>query len=554
MTFNFIKNLTLRNKIFVIGILILLLASALALFRVITNTAPIVPEEPSIPSVTLLPLSSLSKADNSLLLTGTLRSKSEADLRTEVPGRITGVYAKVGNWVKSGALIAEVENSAQKAQVTQALGALQAAKAQVSSAKAQLQKVENGASQDDKNIVASQVSAAKAGLTSAQDAARNALQGAYAGTVSVTSFGSDTMMHDAISVNPTLSFQTTEYAAKIHAENMRVAIGDILARHDAQSAYTIATENIVPELQKTKAELISLRKFTDVLLTALSGAIITTNISNTTINTYTTTISTVRAQILNNINSLTGAESAISTADKALRTVQENENKVLGDVRTEDQDFARATVSTTNASVTSALGSYQAALALLEKTRIRATISGTLSSFSARRGDFVGTQALGRIVGPGGTEVIFNIPSTDRARISIGDEVLVSQSIKGTVTSISNSTDALSQQLEVRADLINKPNNPNGSVVSVKLLTKKSTLKKTAIKNIPVPINAVKFTAQETFMFGITTIDTITTLTALPVTLGDVRGNMVLVSGVQPDTEVVTDARGLTAGQVVIVK
>ncbi|GEM_PF-5458452 len=566
MAINFIKNITtlngmseskslsLRGKLLITATILMLVTGSLAVFRTHNNNESGISVENPITYVSVLPISEFADSNSALILTGTLRSKSEADLRSEVPGRITGVYATVGQWLSTGSLIAEVENRTQKAQLTQALGMLQAAKAQAESTEAQLERVQNGASKEDRKIVISQTGSADANLDSALDTARNALQAAYAGTVSVVSFGSDTMMNNATSANPTLSFQTTEYSANITAQNLRINIGVILARHDVQSAYKLQQSDLTAELQLVKSELISLQEFTDSILTALSGAIPTANIPSTTIANYTHTISVARSQVLANISALTNAESVIRSSTKTLATAIQNEHKVLGQVRPEDLDVAQAAVSAANASVTSALGSYQIALAGLEKTRIRAPISGILSSFSARKGDFINTQELGRIVGNGGTEVIFNIPSNDSSTLTIGDTIIVSDNGKGTITSISNSINTFSHQLEIVAELDTNMNMPNGTIIGIKLLTNKAKQGKNSKNSILVPINSIKFTADNTTMFTVDNTKDTKKLLAIPITLGDVRGGMVEITGITIDTIVVTDARGLTDGQIVIIK
>ncbi len=547
MIINFIKNLDLRDKIFAIGAIVLIIAGMLALLRVITNTAEAPKEEQVISQVTILPVSALNDSDATLSLTGILRSKSEADLRTEVPGRITGVYAKVGNWVKRGTLIAEVENSAQKAQVTQALGALQAAKAQAQSAEAQLSKVQGGTREEQLRILQSALTDAESAQLTAQQSARNALLSAYATVNQSILHGTDTLFRNPTRYNPKVDFIVSDSTLRDELSAERVDIRYILDRHE--DAALTQPENISAEIVTTITEIEKVKRFYDKLLIAIEKAVLAKEVSAA----YAATVGPARSAMLAQLSSLTAANDRLIRSENGIDIAKANLEQGITGAQQEDVDTSTAQLNAANASVTSALGSYQAALAALEKTRIRATISGILSSFSARRGDFVNTQSLGRIVGNGGNEVIFNIPSTDKARLALGDAVLISGAIAGTITSISNSTDALTQQLEVRADLHTKPNVANGSVVSIVIIKQKDT--DSATEEILVPINAIKFNADDTVMFTVETTETGSSiLVALPVTLGDVRGSMVVVNGVQNDTQVVTDARGLTAGQIVLVK
>lgn len=542
--FGSFSNFSLRGKIFAVSAVVLLLAGGLALVRVYNNSQPVPASEQVLPTVSLLTISSLNDKGTGLTLTGTLRSKSEADLRSEVSGRITGVYAKVGKWVTSGTLIAEVENSAQKAQVTQALGALQAAKAQATSAEAQLSKMQGGTRSEQLRVLEAALTDAQSTHLTAEQGARNALLSAYATVNQSVIHSTDTLFKNASKYNPKVDFTVSDATLRNELSAERIDIRYILDRHE--DATLTEPADISAEITTTIIDLQKIKRFYDKLLIAVDKAVIASEVSAG----YSATVGPARASMLAQISALTAANDALVRSENAINISQANLDQGASGAQQEDLDSSAAQVSVANASVTSALGSYQAALAGLEKTRVRAPISGTLSSFSARRGDFVNTQALGRIVGTGGSEVIFNIPSSDRARITIGDDVLVSGTITGKVTSVSNSTDALSQQLEVRADLSTKSTAPNGSVVSIKLINKEAV--STDILNIEVlvPINAIKFSANETVMFTIDEADVeVAHLVALPIILGDVRGSMVFVSGVSNSTLVVTDARGLSAGQ-----
>lgn len=361
----------------------------------------------------------------SISVSGEMVSESEVELASDASGQLTAIYVEIGQSVKKGEIIANVENRTQRAQVTQVLGALQAARAQVLSAEAQLQKVLNGSSQEDKNIVASQVSAAESGLTSAQDTARNALQSAYAGTVSAISFGTDVALQDTSSANPTLKFQTTEYSAKITTENKRVVVEDILIRHNGQSAYTLGVSELTSELQTTKDDLIVLRELTDSLLVTIGGAITTASVTESTVSSYTTSVSTARTQILANITALTSAQSAITSADKALHTVQENEGKVLTGARTEDIDAAKAGVSAAEASVLSASGNYMVAKAVLDKTYIYSPQSGKVVDIYKEVGEFVSSSVKVVKVSSISKHVSALVSEIDIAKVSVGNDVAI---------------------------------------------------------------------------------------------------------------------------------
>ncbi len=376
---------------------------------------------------TLYTLVKVEKRDlvKSISVNGEIVSTSEVELGADISGQITAVYVNIGQLVRGGEIIAQIENRTQKAQVTQTLGTLQASRAHVQSAEALLEKVINGSSQEDKNIASSQVSAAESVALSAQDTARNALQNAYAGTVSALSFGTDVSMQNTSTVNPTLKFQTTEYSAKIATENKRVKAGDILTRHSSQSAYDLDKVTLVTELQDTKEELIVLRELTDSLLIAIGGAITTSTVPADTINSYTTTVSNARNQIIANITALTSAQNAIISADKALHTVQENKNKVLGGIRTEDIDVAKANVGAAKASVLSASGNYQIAKAALDRTYIYSPRSGIVVDIYKEVGEFASNSIPIVKISSEDRQISALVSEVDIAKVRVGMKAII---------------------------------------------------------------------------------------------------------------------------------
>jgi hypothetical protein len=234
----------------------------------------------------------------SVSINGSVKSVKEINIGSDVTGKLIKLHKKVGDTINSGEILAEIENSIQKAQVTQAYGSVKVAEAQLSSAKAQLQKVLNGSTKEDKDIVTSQVSSSETSLSSALDTSRNVLQTAYAGTVNAILLGIDVMLDNPMSANPKLKFNTTSYSEKIIVENSRVSIAMMVDRHKDASAYKLANKDLIAEIKKVKEELNDMRKLTDNLLIALNGAIKTSDMTSDTLSSYIDIATNSRAQIL----------------------------------------------------------------------------------------------------------------------------------------------------------------------------------------------------------------------------------------------------------------
>lgn len=544
---------SMRGRILRVSAIILALVALIAGARVyFQSKAQNEIVTPTLKEVSLLPVTTFAERASALEITGTIRSKHEADIRFEVPGRITGVYATVGDRVFAGALIAEVENSAQRAAVVQARGALEGAQAQSDAAQASLAKVQSGTRGEQLAILQTNLESTESSANTAAQAARNALLGAYAAAAQSIIYGTDALFNTEAAHDPKLIFTVKDTSLPNAVNNKRLVLEAVLSRQDEVRPDTLTHNALTTELSTTLNELEDINTFLGLLLSAIDKGILDT----ATQTTYSNTASTARTNIINQISTVTTAHNALIQAQKQVTVAESNLEQGTTGAQQEDIDTAAAQARAAAANVTSAQGAYQAAIASLEKTRIRASITGTLASFSAKVGDFVSTQALGRIVGTGGSEVVFYVTNTDSARIQEGGAVLVNDTLLGIITSVSSDAGGLSGQLEVRADITEDTRRlTNNSSVSVHVLPSEETRDTDRPQELSISLNAVKFTASDTFVFTVSDPDAATsTLVALPITLGTVVGDMVAITGIPAEKLIVTDARGLRAGQTVMLK
>ena len=82
---------------------------------------------PALATVSLATIGSLSDAEGTVNIIGTVRSITGADLLAQSAGTVTRVYARIGDFVPAGTVIAQLENASQRAAVLQAEGSYEAA-------------------------------------------------------------------------------------------------------------------------------------------------------------------------------------------------------------------------------------------------------------------------------------------------------------------------------------------------------------------------------------------------------------------------------------------
>jgi len=495
-----VKAFMLRRKYYIAGALVLV---AVALFFALRGTEKPVTNAETLREVRVGRVADLMNGGASLSLVGKVESRSEASIGAESGGRITRVNISLGSRVGAGQIIAEIENSSQRAALQQAQGALDAVKAAVP------------------NYASS--------LASAKDGAVTTLLSAYAAMDNAVLDTGDQMFSNPEGTSPQFNVSTADSQAKLDLQNARSQIGSLLSRHKSLTATLSASSELEVELSKTESELRTIRTYLDTMIRALNAGVSSPSISESAISTYKAEAAAART-------SITGSLSAIAGARTSIETARNNAEGTGG-------------LSATSASLKQAEGAYNAALANLEKTRIRSPIVGTVNNVSIKLGDYVSpTQQVAIVANNGSLEVVLFLTEEDRARIVVGQKVTLENGQSGTITKIAPALDPVTGRIEVRVGLgaSAAASLTNGQSVRVELIrdTKATT------KALSVPITALKMESDRALVFVVED----GTLVAREIVLGKLSGEYVQVaSGIDADTEIIADARGLKEGQQVTI-
>ncbi len=488
---------------------------------------------------------------------GTVQSLSEVDLRAERAGTITQVYKKSGESVVAGAVIASISNAQEAAGVQAARAEIESAEARVAQATATLKKVKGGTRVQQLAILSNSTAGAQSTLSEAITSAKNALSSAYVTVDSGVVRGTDGAFVNADSANPHAKFETTNYAKKILASNQRLALSEAIKRQQsaAQNVHGIATiDELKIELTTTEADLRNVKTFLDTLLIALDGGIATGGTSETILISYKATAEGARTGVLGAMSSISGARSALSGAAAAAQIANENESLGITGAQVEDVEAAEATLALAKAGLSRARAGLASAVAVYEKTLVRTAISGTLTTLSVDRGDFVNMyQQVGVVANNGTIEVLAYISKEDADSVMVGTEAIVEDKYKSIVSSVASGLDPLLHQVQVRITLLDSADDIlNGESVSVEILQGIQNKEQAKTTRIKIPLAAVKFEAGRVVVF---TISEDAKLVVNEVTLGSIAGDLVIVeNGIGQTMKIVLDARGLYEGQDVIVK
>lgn len=468
-------------------------------------------------------VSELSSSNSNIPLLGTVTSISEATIRTESSGKLTRVYKRLGDYVTAGEVIAEFENSAERASVLQAEGVYDAAKAS-----RDIAKINSGTTDSS--------------LADTKTTVVNTISSSYITMDDAVRVKTDGVFTNPRNADVKLAMTIPDANLQYSLESQRRAIEKILISRDATNRTLTTEADLFQELNSALTEVRTIKAYLDDLASAHAKAIPDTVYSQTTLDTYRVSLGVARTAVGAMITTLIASKTALQASISA----QEISGKTLSN--------GQSSTATADALVKQAEGAYNAALSRLQKTIIRSPISGTLNSLTIETGDYV-TQfsEIAVVSNNGALEVLAYVTENDIPRLPVGSPVLINGTIKGVITRIATALDPLTKKIEVRIGITDKASKLiNGQSVRVNV-TSTASKSKTSTGPITVPLSAIKITPNGSYIFTVNEEDN--TLSSIEVTTGTLLGSDIQVlSGITADISIVVDARGLKEGTVVTVK
>ncbi len=438
-------------------------------------------------AVTLRSVAELSGNVSGASVVGVVRSRSEAELRAEASGIVRRVATALGAQVPAGFVLAELENDSERAQVTQAEGAYDAAVA----ARASVSPID---------VETAAENSYRSAFTALDTALETQVDTLFGG---MTPYG-PSLLIDSLGTDPTaLSRERKRIDGLMDTERARLLVSGDSAAERLSRVETLALQIAA-------------------LVEDLSQAANATNSRAT--ETQVAAITSARASVNGTLSAITGAQATLRSG-------------------------ATGSTASVDASVKAALGTLRAAEASLEKTRIRAPIGGTVNYFPIRVGDYVGAlDHVATVAQNGALEVIVFASEDALAGVSTGEAVMLEGTHIGTITSIAPALDPITKQIEVRVAVGIESGLVNGQSVRLTLPGIQVAEETTEAPSVVLlPLAAVKLSAGSRVVF---TLGEDGKLAAIAVDIGEVIGERIeVVSPLPSDLRIVIDARGLSDGQ-----
>jgi len=398
--------------------------------------------------------------------TGNVESAGELDLRFENAGRIGKVYKRVNDTVVAGDIIVELDLKQLNAQVAQAKASLD--KILAGNTPDYIANYEARLSQAQSNLAQVRATSESAINTAqaAADTAQNNLQLASGGQNSkivqnsyddmVTVLGSTqnvlvdglNQADNILGIDNTLANDSFEGVlssldnSKLNsAKNLYSEAKSKLNDFSRVSSLNTLSphSDIDAAAQLAETALVKMRDLLSAVSDVLDATLPVGSLTQTSLSTMRSTVITARGSVTAKYATLVNTRHAIVTAGNSYATYQIAYDKAVNDLETArkkaDADIAsyQALVDQAQASlndvknparredVASAQASLASAVAMRDKSRIVAPVSGTIVKINDKIGEFVSSQDnMVKLVSPH-FEVKIDIPETDIVKISLGN-------------------------------------------------------------------------------------------------------------------------------------
>ena len=478
----------------------------------------------------------LSLDKDPLPLLGKVQSQSSATIYSQVSGEVIGLYKKLGDTVWADQIIAELNNWSQRSAVTQA-------KASVEVVQANLDKIKKGGTDTQISILKTTLDNSQKTLDETKTSVISVLNDAFAKADDSVRNRIDIMFRDPRGTNPQILFSVSDSQLEIDIEWERLVIEEMLNEWSIALSDLSVEDNLINKLDVRKTDVDSIRSFLDKMALAVNVLSSNSGLSETTINIWKSSISGTRSIINGAIASLSASKNALNGVQSGFEIAQLNYDQAETGGRSEDVTAAEAQLKQVEAGL-------QSAYANLEKTIIRASISGTINTLNLEKGDFVSAfQPVVKLANNNSLEVIAYITEEDRIDIMVGAKVMVGSQWQGEVKNIAPAIDAQTKKIKVEINVKSADFNlTNGQSValSVERVTQDDQKE---ITEFSIPISALKIGSDDTVVF---TVDGENKLVSHSVTMGPILGEKIIIKeGLTADMEIVVDARGLKKGETV---
>lgn len=345
-------------------------------------------------------------------VSGKVEAAKDVNLGFAQSGRVSRVTVTVGDKVRAGEVLAEVENGDLLALVAQREASLSAAESVLASLK-------SGTRPEEIAIAEADVTAKQATVRQAAQAIVDEVQDAYTAADNAIRVEVDQFMSNGTGTNPQVTFTISSSQLEASVENGRKQMEDLLNTWGAELASVTASGDLGLALRNAKDRMSQVSAYLLITNSAVVGGGTNSAVTQASLNSYAADVAAARTAVSAASGALTTAETAYINAQSAVVSAEKTlalrrAGATVDDIRTEEARVraARASVDDARASVL--------------KTRILAPFSGTVTVVDAKVGQVasVNTGVIS-LISESDVRVESYVPEINLALIALGDTASV---------------------------------------------------------------------------------------------------------------------------------
>jgi RND family efflux transporter MFP subunit len=344
-------------------------------------------------------------------VTGKVKASQAVDLSFERSGKVTRVAKVVGEEVKAGETIVQIDSSDVLAELAQAQAALRVQQSK-------LNELEVGTRPEQLEITKTKLASAKVDLGVASTTFVAALQNAYTSADDAIRNKVDIFFINPRSANPQIAFTST-VTSETSLESGRVEVENRLK--EMKNLLEAVTPASNPDLiaAEVKQDLGEIKLFLDNLALTVNALTPNSYASETTIATWKANVSAART-------SVNTAITTILTSEDKYHAAQTTHNIALQQLNLDTSGTVSQSLDAQRAQVASAQASVAAVQSRLAKTVIKAPISGIVTKQDAIIGEIAPAGVtIVSVMTDSQFQIEANIPEADIAKVKSGQSATV---------------------------------------------------------------------------------------------------------------------------------
>lgn len=341
-------------------------------------------------------------------VSGKVIASDDVALSFSQSGRITAINVTVGDAVRSGQILASIENGDQRAAVLQRQAAVEVQEAKLATLK-------EGTRSEQIAVSESTVESNRVALAQAKQAIVDAIRNAYTKSDDAVHNKLDQYMNAPRSSNPQVVFFSSDSAMTGRLSSLRIEAESALTVWQSDYLALSAEADVFASADRAYTNLRLMQDLLSTASMALNRAIVTQTVTQTIIDGYVADTATARSNVDTALSSLTSAVTAGKAAATALSVAEKN-------LTLQKAGTVQSDINAQAAQVRSAQADLASAQAQLAKTIIAAPFSGVITSLSAVRGlSATANVPILTMIAPQTIQVESYIPESQIGLVRVGD-------------------------------------------------------------------------------------------------------------------------------------